>query len=176
MVDLKDPHLSLSQYTAAVFDSPDMPPRIYKPNLTPPADQGKPPAVSPAMRAALDDLFSVVHEPADERIIASAMASSEGTVTQYQRAAELDKIARHNTERADAIRDAYRGKDVMTTPRDAIDRLNAIGIQEKFLVLDSMAHNMQALLSKRNQRENGKRFKSARVNGPNSHLQVWRTR
>ncbi len=149
-------------------------PTIYMPVLkTEEIPRGQ---LSPEMREVLDDLFSALDKPIDDDIAASAITAAEGRTQHLERVANLHKVADDNKMRAYDLRNAFYKKDIMETPRAAIDKLNEIKVQEKFVVPDHMAHNMQALVSKRNQRENGKRFKTARVAGDDSFLQVWRTR
>ena len=137
---------------------------------------GAPSKMSPEARKALDDFLDATSAPIEPEIVESAASASEGNRERYERARELSRIADENVAKVAELRDAHRYKDVMATPAAAIAKLNEIPVQGKFVVPDHMAHNMQALISKRNQKENGKRFKTSRVNGDKSFLQVWRTR
>lgn len=160
---------------AADLDTPNTTaPTIYMPVLKPEIHTTG--HITAETRALLDDLFSALDKPIDDGIATSAITAAEGRTQHLERVANLGQIAKDNKMKAYDLRDAFYKKDIMETPRAAIDKLNEIKVQEKFVVPDHMAHNMQALVSKRNQKENGKRFKTARVAGDDSFLQVWRTR
>lgn len=146
-------------------------PKVY---TMPPV--GAPSVLSPEWRETLNDLFAGLEGPVEPAILESASIANEGGLLWYKRAKEVEDMAKDSVERADQMRDEFRYKEVMATPAEAIAKLNEIPVQGKFVVPDHMAHNMQALVSKRNQKEHGKRFKTARVSGDKSFLQVWRTR
>lgn len=148
--------------------------KTHKVYTVPPA--GAPSVLSPEAKQMLDEFLASVEGPVDDAILESASVANEGGLLWYKRAKEVDEIAQQSVERADQMRDEFRYKEVMATPAEAIAKLNEIPVQGRFVVPDHMAHNMQALVSKRNKKEHGKRFKTARVNGDKSFLQVWRTR
>lgn len=180
--NLDNPNYATPEFAPYVPPTPQLPP-YYSPLYTRKPTKvytvptaGTPSVLSPDMRKRLDDLFEGLDDPIEPAIIESATLASEENHARYERGLALSRIAAENVAKVAELRDAFRHKDVMATPAAAIAKLGEIPVQGKFVVPDNMAHNMQALVSKRNQRENGKRYKTARVNGDKSFLQVWRTR
>lgn len=148
--------------------------RPYQPHLT--TETPTMPNVSAEWRTILDSLYAGLETPADERLVVSAREAADHIGNVAAKVNMLQDIAKRNRAEVGEIRDLYKNKDLIRTPREAIDKLNALKVQEKFLIPDAMAHNMQALVSKRNQKENGKRFKTKRISSATPVLQVWRTR
>lgn len=140
------------------------------------ASKPAPTKVSAEWRALLDELYVGLEAPADERLVTSALEAASHIGDVAAKVNMLQDIAKRNRAEVEDIRDQYKNKDLIRTPREAIDKLNELKVQEKFLIPDAMAHNMQALVSKRNQKEHGKRFKTKRISSATPVLQVWRTR
>jgi len=88
---------------------------------------------------------------------------------------ELEDIAGVNALRADAMREAHKGKPMIRSSVEAKERLQEIKYRESFLVTDALARNMQALVSYHNQKKDGKRFKTRRIN-PDQTLEIMRIR
>lgn len=143
--------------------------------VLPTRDERTPTKVSTEWRQILDDLYAGL-DLTDERLIYSAQTAATHISDTAAKIDVLQDIAKRNRAEVEEIRDQYKNKDLLRTPREAIDRLNELKVQEKFLIPDNMAHNMQALISKRNQKVDGKRFKSKMIVSATPVLQVWRTR
>jgi hypothetical protein len=184
--DLLD-NLDNLQYVAPTFapytpPTPKLPPYFSPLHRRTPAKVytipavGTPSVLSPSMRKTLDDLFDGLDDPVDEHLLTSAQTAATHISDTAAKIDVLQDIAKRNRAEVSDIRDNYKNKDLLRTPREAIDRLNELKVQEKFLIPDAMAHNMQALVSKRNQKVDGKRFKTKMIVSATPVLQVWRTR
>jgi hypothetical protein len=172
--------LSLRAYTKQFLIDMDNPnhvsPRAKQWTMQNPAER-TPPKVSAEWRQILDDLYEGLEQPADDlRLVQSAQTAATHISDLAAKADVLQDIAKRNRAEVGEIRDLYKNKDLLRTPREAIDKLNELKVQEKFLIPDAMAHNMQALVSKRNQKVDGKRFKTKMIVSATPVLQVWRTR
>ena len=164
---------SAQQFFAALEDPTHVAPRVAQPRMTPKTTE--PPKVSAEWRAILDSLYSDLHN-VDERLVQTALAAHDHAALHFQRMDAVNKIAETNVAKADALRDAYKYKEVIRNGTDAKAKLRSMAIQERFVVPDEVARNMQALVSYHNQKPEGKRYKTARIGGPTSMLEVWRTR
>ena len=175
--NLDNPNYVPPELPPYVPPTPELPLQYLTPKRELPKvwTSGDPSVMSTEWRQALDNLFAGL-DSIEPEIVESATSASEGNRGHYERALTLHLIGKENVAKVAELRDAHRYKEVMATPAAAIAKLNELKVQEKFVVPDHMAHNMQALISKRNQKEHGKRFKTSRVNGDKSFLQVWRTR
>jgi hypothetical protein len=137
---------------------------------------GTPSVMSPEARKSLDAFLAAVDTPVDDTTVTSALTAHDHAALHFQRVDAVNKLAQTSAAKADAIRDSYKYKEVIRNGTDAKAKLRSMAIQEKFVVPDEVARNMQSLVSYHNQKPEGKRYKTARVNGPTSMLMVWRTR
>lgn len=166
-LNLRDMVASLDQPITTVA-------RPYQPKLT--RQEERPPQVGVEMRQMLDELYRGLEIPADDRLVESAREAANHVGNTVAKVQLLQDIALRNRAEVEEIRDLYKNKDLIRTPAEAIAKLNELKVQEKFLIPDNMAHNMQALISKRNKKEHGKRFKTKSIKSATPALQVWRTR
>lgn len=168
-------HSNLLADILSDLDSPIMhTPRIQ--HYAPPRTQDPVPSkLSPEWKAALDELFVGLND-LDDVAVRTAREAADHIGNMASRVDLLQDIAKRNRLEVEEVRDLYKHKDLIRTPAEAIAKLNELKVQEKFLVPDNMAHNMQALISKRNKKEHGKRFKSKTIKSATPALQVWRTR
>lgn len=159
--DLEDPN----------YVPPDRPTRT----VSSAPEQDAPKRVLPDdLRAMLDGLDV---SDMDERVIESAREARGHVEKHFVRIDEVNRIATTaSKEKANALRDEFRYKEVIATPQEAKAKLRSLAIQEKFAVPDVLSRNMQALCSYYNGKEHGKRFKTERAGGATSMLIVWRTR
>jgi hypothetical protein len=137
-----------------------------------------PSTMSPEARKGLDEFLGAVDvADVDEPAFESAREARNHTEKHFARIDEVNRVANFaSKEKANAIRDAFRYKEVIPDGEEAKTKLRSLAIQEKFAVPNSLARNMQALCSYYNNKEGGKRFKTERAGGTTSMLIIWRTR
>lgn len=134
------------------------------------------PNVTGEWRSILDDLYAGLETPPDDRVVDSALAASDHAKLHFERVNAIERMAKNNREEVKNVRDMFRYKEVIRQPAEAKAKLKSMAIQERFLVTDEMARNMQSLCSYHNNKPNGKRYKTERIGGSASMLAVWRTR